>query len=52
LDAVQVGGDGAYGEGDPLDRAEGSCFFRPGTIDTDRNRVDFLPVWIGTPGQE
>jgi hypothetical protein len=52
LDAVQVGGDGAYGEGDPLDRAEGSCFFRPGTIDTDRNRVDFLPVWIGTPGEE
>jgi hypothetical protein len=52
LDALQVGGEGGYGEGDPLDRADGTCFFRPGTIDTDHNRSDFLPVWSGTPGTE
>jgi hypothetical protein len=52
LDAVQVGGDGTHGEGDPLDRADGTCFFRPGTIDTDGNRDDFLAVWIGAPGAE
>ena len=50
VDAVQVGGDGTYGEGDPIPSNGASCFVRNSGVDTNDNLFDFLEVWTGTPG--
>jgi len=50
VDAVEVDGDGDYGEGDPLSGDTGECFERFLGVDSDDNLFDFVGRWVSTPG--
>jgi hypothetical protein len=50
LDAVQVGGAGDHGEGEPVADDGAECFSRFAGVDTGDNLFDFVPGWTGTPG--
>jgi hypothetical protein len=50
VDAVQLGGDGSFGEGTPLEDNGFAHFARSHGIDTNDNNFDFIPAGISTPG--
>jgi hypothetical protein len=50
VDAIEIGGDGDYGEGNPLVQEPGACYQRIGGVDSNDNLYDFRTGWVSTPG--
>lgn len=51
IDAVQIGGVSAYGEGTPINASSSDTyFFRIDDMDTNDNIADFMSGFVATPG--